>query len=248
MLRRPEELQYIMNRPQALFTYDGLPISSGGAHRIRIRDHRIIWKAVSLFLQTFTTPQTAEDVHLILYEDRRVEPSFFARALERAVQVYGSPQRRLAVSGSVEVYQNAWMLGYEGISAAIDLMASLEPFPDHWLGGPMFLGVKSTFCLRYAGTSQPLPLQGSDVYGVQEAAFRLPLGISILYLRLAHPSTCGLFLSLPFTDITSAVQIYVRNLESSLPFKLSSKHWSRWQLNAQGTRYYKRKASISGSA
>jgi len=28
------------------------------------------------------------------------------------------------------------------------------------------------------------------------------------------------------------------------PVRLSKKHWSRWQLNAQGTRYYNRRISV----
>ncbi len=108
----------------------------------------------------------------------------------------------------------------------------------------MFLGISAAFSLRDPGTGEPFPLQGSDVYGNQEAAFRLPLGVSVMYLRLANPSTCALFLSLPFSEVTPKLQSYLCGLEASLPFRLSRKHWSRWQLNAKGARYYNRRASV----
>ena len=110
----------------------------------------------------------------------------------------------------------------------------------------MFLGISAAFSIRDPDTGEPFPFQGSDVYGNQEAAFRLPLGGSVMYLRLANPSTCALFLSLPFSEVTPKLQSYVHRLEASLPFKLSPNHWSRWQLNAQGARYYNRRASVLG--
>ena len=108
----------------------------------------------------------------------------------------------------------------------------------------MYLGIRASFSLRDPDTGEAFPLQGTDLYGKQEADFRIPLGVSGLYLRLANPSTCSLFLSLPFTEVTPKLQLYLRRLEESLPFRLSRKHWSRWQLNAQGSKYYRRRASV----
>ncbi len=241
---------WLMNRPQALLTYDGLPISSGGAHRYRVRDHRVIWTAVSNFLQRCTTCDVVDDVHLVLYEGHLVEPRL-VKALASTVQKYGAAERRLNPAGSQKEFQYTqytWALSSEDISGAIDHMASLGPFPRHWLGGPMFLGIQAAFCLRDPGKSEPLPFQGSELYGGQQAGFHLPLGLSVIYLRLANPSTCALFLSLPFAEVTPSVRAYVRKLGASLPFKLSAKHWSRWQLNARGTRYYNRRASVLGDS
>ena len=108
----------------------------------------------------------------------------------------------------------------------------------------MLLGISAAFSIRDPDTGEPFPLQGSDLYGNQEAGFRLPLGVSVMYLRLANPSTCALFLSLPFSEVTPKLQSYLSGLEASLPLKLSRKHWSRWQLNAKGARYYNRRVSV----
>jgi hypothetical protein len=202
---------------------------------------------MSQFLRDFTTYRTADNVRLILYEGQRVEPQFFTTALERATRKYGEPVRRLLVSGSgLEEFENKWILGTEDLPTAVDFLVSLKPFPEHWLGGPMVLGMEAKFCLRDPDTTEPFPFQGSDVYGEQRAGFRLPLGLSQIYLRLANPSTCFLFLSLPFNEGAPELRAYVHKLQASLPFKLSSKHWSRWQLNAQGTKYYRRKTSMRG--
>ena len=58
---------------------------------------------------------------------------------------------------------------------------------------------------------------------------------------LSGRSTCALFLSLPFRAVSPELRGYVAELEALLPFRLSPKQWSRWRLNAQGTRYYKRR-------
>jgi hypothetical protein len=82
-----------MNRPQALFTYDGLPILSGGGHRIRVRDHKTVWTVISDFLSVYTTCSQPEDVHLVLYEGHQVAREFISRALAQASQKYGTPKR-----------------------------------------------------------------------------------------------------------------------------------------------------------
>jgi hypothetical protein len=37
----------------------------------------------------------------------------------------------------------------------------------------------------------------------------------------------------------------VERIQEALPFQLSPTHWSRWQLNAQGTRYSKKRINLA---
>jgi hypothetical protein len=111
---------------------------------------------------------------------------------------------------------------------------------------PQVRAWKSSKISGYSVPKISQPPQGSELYGEQRASDNLPLGLSLIYLRLANPSTCFLFLSLPFNEGAPELPAYVRRLQASLPFKLSSKHWSRWQLNAQGTKYYRRKTFMPG--
>jgi len=122
-------------------------------------------------------------------------------------------------------------------------MQSLEPFPQHWAHAPLVLSVDASFRLKDADTGEAFPLQDPELYG-QEADWRLPLGRSRMYLRLSARSTCGLFLFLPFPELTPQIRRYVDRLDQTLPFRLSPKHWSRWQLNANGTQYYKRRIAF----
>jgi hypothetical protein len=154
-----------MDRPQALITYDGLPKSSGGAHRIRVGDHCSVWNAVAQFLQDFTDYTAADYVHLVLFEGTGVEAQFFTTALERATQKYGEPLRRLYVSGAgMEVFENKWILGTADLPAATDFLGCFAPLPEQ-LGGAMFLGMQVRFKLRDLETSELLPFQGSDIHG-----------------------------------------------------------------------------------
>jgi len=87
-----------------------------------------------------------------------------------------------------------------------------------------FESAKAAFYPRDPLTGETLPGQGIDLYGGQEAAPKLILGQSKIYLRL------------------------ITQLEGALPFPLSTAAWSRWRLNRQGTRYYKRRLDLSANA
>jgi hypothetical protein len=94
-------------------------------------------------------------------------------------------------------------------------------------------------------------LRGNDVRRTWEQlsqleyGHQLPLGTSVLYLRLSERSTCSIVLSLPFVEDSAEFHGYRRLLQQSLPFKLAPRRWSRWQLNKAGTRYYSRKVPLS---
>lgn len=229
---------------QAIVTYDGLPISSGGAHGIRRKDRKAIWRQMSRFLGMFTTYSEPEETRLVLFEGKRVDHQFFEQAYRLVANRFGRGERRSWLSGPEgEEDQLIWRVSGDNIDGSLDLMQELDPFSDR-LGGPLFLGVRATFLLCDPDTGAVFPGQGSELYGGQEADRTLPLGVSVMYLRLANPSTCALFLSLPFPSVTRQVTEYAARLDASLPFRLSPKHWARWQLNAQGTRYYKRRIGV----
>jgi hypothetical protein len=235
-----------IERPGVLITYDGLPLSAGGAHRLRRKDRAAIWKSMLHFLNVFTTYREPDEVRWLLHEGLRVDRAFFAKAHRVATTAFGRPQRRLAITGQVEEYEHRWVLAPDEIDEALGFMQALEPFPEHWLGAPLVLSVNATFRLRDPDSGDPFPSQDPQLYGNQEGS-RLPLGLSAIYLRLTTQTTCGLFLSLPFPEITPALATFVERVDQALPFRLSKKHWSRWQLNAQGTRYYNRRIAVLDS-
>src|SRR5262249_43930198 len=124
----------------------------------------------------------------------------------------------------------AWTLPQERIDDALALIDELEPVPEHLGRGVLVLGIEAFFFLRDPDSGGTLPGPGPEQ--------------SPVYLRLSSRSTCAIFLSLPFPDATREARAYIAQLQEALPFRLSERHWSRSQLNAQGTRYYKRRIRI----
>ena len=233
-------------RPHAVITYDGLPISAGGAHRLREKNHVATWESVLRFLHSFTTSEEPDHVRLLLAEGARIDGAFFAEAHRRARAAFGRAERRLKIAGEANEFEHSWIVNRANIGDALDLMEALEPFPEHWLGAPLELSVEAIFCLRDPDTGEVFAGQDPELYGGQEAAWKLQFGRSRLHLGLTTVSTCALFLFLPFPEVCPALRAYVRRVDESLPFRLSRKHWARWQLNEQGTGYYRRRVDVLG--
>jgi hypothetical protein len=196
------------------------------------------------FLQAFTTYREPDAVRLRLAEGPRVDRAFFVDAHERTSAMFGPAKRRLVVAGAAEEHERCWALRPEDVGNALLLMADLEPFPAHWLEAPLALSVQATFGLCDPDSGHPFARQDPDLYRQELPGWGLLLGMSRIYLRLTTASTCAIYLSLPFDEVTPWLKRYVERLDHSLPFRLSKKRWSRWQLNAQGTRYYSRSISM----
>jgi hypothetical protein len=144
----------------------------------------------------------------------------------------------------VEVHETSWGLSQEQLPQAISWLSEQQPAPLPSTGPPFVIGVETRFRLKDPRSGAVLPFQGPEHYGHQEYGHQLPFGVSVLYARLSVKSTCSLLLCLPFGEVSDELQQYVATLQQRLPFKLSAKHWSRWQLNAAQTRYYSRKVSV----
>jgi hypothetical protein len=219
-----------VERPAALIAYDGLPISAGGAHTLRMRDRQAIWDRMRDFLASMTTCRDPDRVRLLLAEGTHIDAAFVARAEGAASRAFGTPRRRSSVAGAVEERELAWTLPPDRIDDALALIDELEPVPEHLGRGVLTLGIEALFFLRDPRSGETLPGQGAQQ--------------SRIYLRLSSRSTCAIFLSLPFPHATPGARAYIALLRDALPFRLSAAHWSRWQLNAQGTRYYKRRIRV----
>src|SRR5215470_20215672 len=105
--------------PRGLITYDGLPISAGGAHRIRKKDRAAIWESMRQFLHSFTTNEEPDEVRLLLHEGPRVDEAFFEDAHRLATAAFGRPRRRLAIAGAEQEHEHCWMVEPRDIHAAV---------------------------------------------------------------------------------------------------------------------------------
>jgi hypothetical protein len=199
------------------------------------------------FLLDCTDRHQPDGVQLILYEGASVPSSFSTPIKERVAAVYGIPKRRHAVTGkNGNLWSNTWAIAPAQFSAVADWLAAQRPLPriQCVAGEPLVLGVEVTFKLRDPRSGDVLPFQGTEYYSGQKYAGDVPLGLSRLYSRLSDRSTWALCLSLPFTQVSEELRTYLVALRDYLPFRLSATHWTRWQLNAEGTRYYPRKVKV----
>lgn len=229
-------------RPPGLITYDGLPISSGGAHRIRGDDKRETWHRLSACLQSHTTFQVPSAVRLLLYEGKGTDASFFKRAHKATKLVFGASDKR---SRSSDFDEHVWSLSAGDVEKAIDHCDTLRPFPKHDLGGPLVLAIQSEFALLDISTGAILPNQGTSVYGSQLVArYGIELGMSGIYVRLGSRMSCAIYLSFPFADLDIEMVGLAKELDRCLPFRLSTKHWMQWRLNRAGTSYYPRRVKV----
>jgi hypothetical protein len=169
----------------ALITYDGLPLSAGGAHRIRGRERGAIWASVLHFLESFTTYRESSEVRLLVHEGPRVDGAFFETAHRTAMTSYGPGQRRLAIAGEVGEYEHSWRRGPAHIADALGLMQTLEPFPEHWLGGPLVLSIGASFQL--CDPERTLLLAESGAVRRSGGRTRGPAG-ALAHLRAPHYS------------------------------------------------------------
>ncbi len=228
-------------RPVSLITYDGLPISSGGAHRLRGRDIRLAWRSIQTFLTQLTDYERPDGLRLVLYDDNRMDIAYHERALEFANKAFGSGARRLKVLGDqYRMHETVWNLHTAQFDEALSLVETLGPGRGGFTGGSLVLELVTGFHLADPETGRVFAGQGRQEYGGQEVETDLFLGESSLRLFLGKPIACGLFLSLPFPEVTDELRAYVSLIDENLPFRLSPHHWARWQLNGAGTGYYKR--------
>ncbi|MBW3589956.1 MAG: hypothetical protein KY429_11105, partial [Actinobacteria bacterium] len=84
-----------MTLRSAVITYDGLPISSGGAHSLGKRPPGEVWPDLLTFLSTCTDFKLPDQVNFLYYESRQ-SPRDYARRVRDALNpVYGRRARRV---------------------------------------------------------------------------------------------------------------------------------------------------------
>jgi len=237
-----------MEQRPAFIVYDGLPVSAGGAHRIRQPRPELVWDQVARFLDVCAEPVEPLKVNLELYS-RAPTPDALSAAAEQASALHGPGSRRTVASGTrdrSELFATSWLLEPAAIPGTLVWMGALPTIPAVNNIPAVVLSVRTIFRVRDPLSGEVLPYQGEEHYKpVGSIQGVVPIGLSSLFLRLSSQgSTCGLVMCLPFEEATDDLRACVGRLRERLPFKLSSKHWSRWSLNKKRTAYYARKIDV----
>jgi hypothetical protein len=200
--------------------YDGLPISSGGAHGLgRISPHDA-YDAWSRFLSACTVPGA-----ITCFFDLPDTPEL---AVERSV-------RRL-LGRTFPPAGRRFPVPTRRVPEALELLATLEPQPtNRWGMAPVWLRFSADFALRHPD-GHLWPGQDRSEFGFFETPGGVRLGASMTNLSLQARRSMGLLLSVPDATDAEAVDL-IPWLQSHLPFQLSPKHWTRWTLTKNGRTY-----------
>jgi hypothetical protein len=220
---------------ESAVAYDGLPISSGGAHalgRISARDALTGWLR---FLETCTEASPIES-----YFDFPVTPGLTVDAAVVQAVECGFPRdpgrfKRLSVPWS-------------RVEDALSLFESLEPLPTNERGmAPIWLWFTAELRLRSPWATALWPGQDPELFGHFQTPGGVVLGASSTRLILQAKRSVGLSLSIPQATDGDLDEI-VPWLQASLPMRLSRKHWTRWTLTKNGKSYRGRKIAPGSSA
>jgi hypothetical protein len=205
---------------QSAVVYDGLPISSGGAHglgRTSIHDAFSSWRG---FLESCTIAD-AVSCYFHLPHTPELEPA--RRTVRKIRKAFPAKGHRFPVPP-------------DRIHEALDLMASLEPLPTNpWGMAPIWLSADAAFSLK-TPAGNIWPNQNPTAFGAFETPTGVTLGTSRTTLHLEARRSLGLHLSIPEAtdeDLTTLIPW----LQAHLPFRLSPNHWTRWTLTKNNRTY-----------
>jgi hypothetical protein len=217
--------------------YDGLPISSGGAHAInRLRPNEALasWRA---FLTSCTAPTAIEAFFRVDNDGPWPKAD---RGVVRLIKD-AFPEEQSAVIQSFKVPEGR-------LDDAVRLFEDASPLPsDAWDNTAVGLNMYARFHMLRPDGSGLWPGQDPALFGQFQTPSGADLGTSSARLNMAGGLSMGLMLTFPeATDDDIAV---LRPwLQSHLPFRMSARQWVRWSISKSGQTYRpKRLAPPDGS-
>jgi len=218
-------------------TYDGLPISSGGAHSLRQKGFVAGFNALQNFVDSISLERNPSSVALELFNSgTRGYSHFMALRWEFSKRFRGKQGRSIG-----EHFGHQWDVPPSELGLLIHNLERLRPIPLVGYAGRSLV-VHVYWKLIFSDqTGDQLPFQTRDNYVDFEVGFQQYLGESILYARISENSSANLFLSLPFEVVQPECVELANRVQEAFPTRLSAKHWKRWTLTKKGTSYLGRK-------
>lgn len=228
---------------KSVITYDGLPVSSGGAHTLKSRDPSLALAQVMRFLGACTAAQEPMQCSVELVSGAGIPNTFSDRLLSQLDNEYG----RHSTRGLGPNTGHRWQIPLEVADTMAKMISGLSPMPVHPHGlQPIALEVQQKFCfVSQDDRKELLPHQGAENYANFAPGYGLVLGRSQLYARISEKSHVSVFLCFPFAEPTSAFFEYRKFIQENLPFKMSDAHWKLWRLTKRGDSYIGRKLANS---
>jgi hypothetical protein len=226
----------------SIITYDGLPVSKGGAHRLRTPNPKLALRQARDFLTVCTDNSIPKAAFVEVIRGRSFDDEFSLSLIEQLTRKLGDSSRRHAGTRNIA---HRWDIKAHEIDEYVDMMSKALPLPLDSFGlQPFVVAVQIDFRILDPQRGVALPGQESALYGNYSAYPGQVLGRSQLYARISGRSTFSLFLNFPFEQQTAAFLSAVADVQDHLPFSLSQKHWKQWRLTKNGTSYVGRRIIV----
>jgi len=215
---------------ESVVIYDGLPVSSGGAHGIQRLHASAAIEAWHGFLDECT--ERASVVAGFTVADGVKLPRDVARQLKRR---FGD--------------QHEWLSPWFPFSperwdeAAAWLQEVLPVVTDAVGYASLYLTADASFALKRPNGPGVWEGQAPEQFGSFETPSGFRLGSSTSRLTVTSQRSMSLMVSLPLATDEEAHHTR-RWMQEYLPFRLSSKHWSRWTLTGSGQSYRGRRITL----
>ena len=221
-----------------LITYDGLPISSGGAHTLRTRGVMDGLAAVRAFLSACTTDPDPELLQVQVTQGGSV-PRSVSKALRAEFRHLGWWPIKSRFAGTLT---RSWRLPLAEFDDACATIEGHRPIPQTDNGMPAALVAASwRFALVDPETRQVLPHQEADCYLQDPRGGMRRVGESSLYARFSEKTTVNVFLALPFEEAGDAARQYAEMLQRHFPTRFSAGQWRLCRVNKKATGYFSRR-------
>lgn len=193
-------------------TYDGLPISGGGAHSLGRMSRRAAYAATLAFLEACTQPVAKSEYTLTVHD---------VPELPRPVSLEADLERRFG-RGRILV------LCPDEVSEALDFLDEIHPQPtNQWGMAPIWFRATARFRLLDPATGTVLPGQTGALE--ERVGYR-----NEVRLILDNSARIGMSLCIPGGD-TSLLDRLLPALQEHAPCKLSRKQWRSWTPTKTGT-------------
>lgn|GEM_PF-1010026 len=198
---------------KSFITYNGLALSSGGAHQLHRGSAKKIFQDVTSFLAQYTDCRQPEHVQVVMHE-------FSIFAFLKYCLHFGLPRFDWWNYWSIKkdlVYWNAWP------------SALKRTFPLVMADDNLLLCVKWEFMFTETQSGAVIPNQALLPVLDQRKAR------SSLYLRISERrKTLSAWFMLPFGELDRDHMSYLASLQSALPFDFSPKGWRCYTRSTKG--------------
>lgn len=220
-------------------TYEGLPISRGGAHRLPTRGYAEGCAALARFVGQVALADEPDRLVVETLTPRDIPPEPAIAAILPALEARFARERVRRV-GTWAGRQ--WRLPPSDLAEMAESLDRAGPFSDASYAGPS-VAVHASWRLTLLDpiSRQPLPHQSADAYADFLIEGDQCLGVSRLNARIAAATSAHLFLSLPMESPSPEARGLAAAVQAAFPARLSPAHWKQWRLTRGGDRYVGRR-------